>query len=684
MGQSRPAAAPGAVLGPHLVNPTPSRWPGRCRPSALSSCFSGRRLHAAAPSARRHRAAATAGGHHWSWSLHPDWCTSTIAAGDLRDLADARLRADGLRHQVGGRALGRGLEHPVAHRARHVRRPLARSWSLAALKPDPDVRGLPSARRPTRRSSSPGPARCGASWRLSETGDGRWWSAAGPFHRPVVDRQVFRRVAAADRVLLPGSLSARQRHWLLRPQPDGSPPCSRWRCSRRCCGGTQQLRVVSLRSRAAAASAEMGGFAALLPDCSSPPRSALLTLGMSSSLAAGALVQGAPVRRAGVGWTNRDRLLLLSGAVAAALHADQFRLDREDQLACRRWSSSSSAFATMLGAERRRAPPGARLVVGRDRRHRGGRRRGAQPADRRATCQQLERLARRAARRHAAGRAGAGRDVVQSSRRTKISSLLRFYLPATRAPTHRTSSRTLLRVRLLPQLTSDLGGPDRHPRRLRPGPGRRRHGARATRTAAAGPRRRPRAFGKGDAAHRDPLCIELPRPPRGLPADVGPPCPCPSSPSSSPPSTRSATRGRMRDRVAAARRDRLGDDLRRRRPRLTAPPTRCVRWRSIRTGVCTRIQRIGPARPVVGLHRGRARVVGAAGGGDDADHQHDEQLLPRMVDAMRRRPDALTSRRRQPLCESGGSRRLGRGACGELARDATVAQSCAGPTCTTR
>jgi 4-amino-4-deoxy-L-arabinose transferase-like glycosyltransferase len=154
-----------------------------------------------------------------------------------------------------------------------------------------------------------------AVWRLSQSGDGRWWFAAGAF----VGLSWLGKYSGV--LLLPVVFvylltSARQRHWLLRPQPYLAvglaaavfAPVLIWNA---------QHEWVSLAFQSSKRVSEMGGFnpryfATLLAT------QFLVVTPYLFVVAIGALVRGAR-GWFGAGSDDRSRLLLLSAAIPIAL-----------------------------------------------------------------------------------------------------------------------------------------------------------------------------------------------------------------------------------------------------------------------------------------------------------------------------------------------------------------------------
>ena len=124
--------------------------------------------------------------YYWSWSRHLDWsyfdhpplATYSIA---LTTAALRLRRSFGIKARRG--ALVAGLEPPLgAADPRHVRRPPAGLLVAAGAEPDAS-RTRPSASAPT--PDAPlifaWTGAIWAVWRLTQSGDGRWWFAAGAF-----------------------------------------------------------------------------------------------------------------------------------------------------------------------------------------------------------------------------------------------------------------------------------------------------------------------------------------------------------------------------------------------------------------------------------------------------------------------------------------------------------------------
>ena len=300
------------------MNPTPSRWQSLAgHPRAIVLLVGGFTL-------LRLLLAATAPllpqeAYYWSWSLHPDWSyfdhppLATYAiwlTTHVFGQTGFGIKSAAVLWAVGWNILWARIVLDMYGDRRLV------FWSLAAL--NLTLMYEASAVGPT--PDTPlvfawtGALWC--VWRLSETGDGRWWFAAGLF----IGLSWIGKYSGV--LLLPIVFfylltSARQRHWLLRPQPWLAAvlalavftPVLWWNA---------QHGWVSLAFQSSRRVGEMGGF---------KPRYFLMLVATQFALltpyvfflAAGALARGARQSVGPAPLDDRDRLLLLSGAVPLLL-----------------------------------------------------------------------------------------------------------------------------------------------------------------------------------------------------------------------------------------------------------------------------------------------------------------------------------------------------------------------------
>lgn len=256
--------------------------------------------------------------YYWTWSLHPDWSyfdhpplatyAITLTTAVLGQTAFA-IKSAAVLWSLGWNLLWARLILDM-----YGERRLA-FWSLAALNLTLMFEVFAIGATPDGPLVFAWSGAIWAVWRVSRSGDGRWWFAAGAF----VGLSWLAKYSGA--LLLPIVLvylatSARQRHWLLDPRPYLAMllataiflPVLVWNA---------QHDWVSMAFQSTRRIGEMGGFkpryfALLLAT------QVLMLTPYPFFLAIGALFRG--VR----GWfgemsDDRTRLLLLSGAIPVAL-----------------------------------------------------------------------------------------------------------------------------------------------------------------------------------------------------------------------------------------------------------------------------------------------------------------------------------------------------------------------------
>ena len=259
--------------------------------------------------------------YYWTWSLHPDWSyfdhLLLATYGIWLTTTVFGQSGFGIKLAAVLWALGWNLLWARIVIDLYADRRLA-FWSLAALNLTLMYEAYAVGPTPDTPLVFAWIAALWCVWRLAQSGDGRWWFAAGAFIGLSLLGK-YSGVLLLAIVFLFLLTSARQRHWLARPQPWLAAllalavfaPVIWWNA---------QHDWVSFTFQSSRRVGEMGGF---------KPRYFLMLVGTQFALltpyvfvlAIGALVRGVRQAVGPTAFDDRDRLLLLSAAVPIAIFA---------------------------------------------------------------------------------------------------------------------------------------------------------------------------------------------------------------------------------------------------------------------------------------------------------------------------------------------------------------------------